>query len=122
MGPHEALDGKTPAEMAGLDLDPGENKWMGLIKKATGCWGRSKSFFLEIFSHCLPYLNFANIRICPEVGRQVSESAFIITEGTCFKWFFIAGFISTNDTFPISHFWLPIFNLLFALLTSLPSC
>ncbi len=32
--PHEALDGKTPAEMAGLGLNLGENKWLGLMKKA----------------------------------------------------------------------------------------
>lgn len=32
--PHEALNGKTPAEVAGLDLNLGENKWMGLIAKA----------------------------------------------------------------------------------------
>lgn len=32
--PHQALNGYTPAEMAGLNLDLGENKWLGLIKKA----------------------------------------------------------------------------------------
>ncbi len=29
-----ALDGKTPSEMAGLDLNLGDNKWKGLIEKA----------------------------------------------------------------------------------------
>lgn len=33
--PHEALEGKTPAEMAGLGLNLGDNKWLGLMKKAT---------------------------------------------------------------------------------------
>ncbi|GBE18202.1 integrase core domain protein [archaeon BMS3Abin16] len=32
--PHMALDGKTPAEMAGIDLKLGDNKWKGLIDKA----------------------------------------------------------------------------------------
>jgi hypothetical protein len=32
--PHQALNGKTPAEMAGLDLKLGGNKWKDLIKKA----------------------------------------------------------------------------------------
>ena len=31
--PHQALNGKTPAEVAGLDLNLGENKWLSLIKK-----------------------------------------------------------------------------------------
>jgi hypothetical protein len=29
-----ALDGKTPSEVAGLDLNLGDNKWKGLINKA----------------------------------------------------------------------------------------
>jgi hypothetical protein len=29
-----ALDGKTPAEMAGIDLKLGNNKWQDLIKLA----------------------------------------------------------------------------------------
>lgn len=29
-----ALDGKTPSEMAGIDLELGDNKWEGLIDKA----------------------------------------------------------------------------------------
>lgn len=33
--PHQGLNGKTPAEMAGLDLGLGENKWLGLIEKAS---------------------------------------------------------------------------------------
>ena len=33
--PHQSLDGKTPAEMANIDLDLGKNKWMSLIKKAS---------------------------------------------------------------------------------------
>lgn len=31
--PHEAL-GKTPSEKGEIDLDLGQNKWLGLIKKA----------------------------------------------------------------------------------------
>lgn len=33
--PNQALKGKTPAEVAGVDLKLGENKWLGLVKKAT---------------------------------------------------------------------------------------
>jgi hypothetical protein len=33
--PHEALEGKTPAEVANLDLGLEQNKWLGLIKNAT---------------------------------------------------------------------------------------
>lgn len=32
--PHMALDGKTPSEEAGIDLNLGENKWKGLIEKS----------------------------------------------------------------------------------------
>ena len=32
--PHQALNGKTPAEVAGLDLELDENKWKSLIEKA----------------------------------------------------------------------------------------
>jgi transposase-like protein/DNA-directed RNA polymerase subunit RPC12/RpoP len=32
--PHQALNGKTPAEVAGVDLKLGKNKWDGLIKKS----------------------------------------------------------------------------------------
>jgi len=32
--PHQALHGLTPAEMAGINLELGENKWKGLIEKA----------------------------------------------------------------------------------------
>jgi transposase InsO family protein len=32
--PHQALNGKTPAQAAGLELDLGENKWESLIKQA----------------------------------------------------------------------------------------
>ena len=32
--PHQALEGKTPAEVAGLDLGLGENKWLSLIKQS----------------------------------------------------------------------------------------
>ena len=31
--PHEDLDGKTPAESAGIDLNLGENKYLDLIKQ-----------------------------------------------------------------------------------------
>jgi transposase InsO family protein len=33
--PHQGLDGKTPAQAAGLELDLGTNKWESLIKKAS---------------------------------------------------------------------------------------
>jgi hypothetical protein len=29
-----ALDGKTPSEVAGINLNLGDNKWKGLIEKA----------------------------------------------------------------------------------------
>jgi transposase-like protein len=32
--PNQALKGKTPVEVAGVDLELGENKWLGLLKKA----------------------------------------------------------------------------------------
>jgi len=32
--PHSALDGKTPAQVAGIDLGVEGNKWESLIKKA----------------------------------------------------------------------------------------
>lgn len=32
--PHMTLDGNTPAEEAGLNLNLGENKWLGLIKRS----------------------------------------------------------------------------------------
>jgi len=32
--PHQALDGKTPAEMANLNRNLGENKWLSLIKQS----------------------------------------------------------------------------------------
>ncbi len=32
--PHEALDGKTPAEVAGIKVE-GENKWITLIQNAS---------------------------------------------------------------------------------------
>jgi len=33
--PHQGLNGKTPAQAAGLELTLGENKWESLIKKAS---------------------------------------------------------------------------------------
>lgn len=33
--PHMALNGKTPAEMASIDLDLEPNKWLSLIMKAS---------------------------------------------------------------------------------------
>ena len=33
--PHQGLNGKTPAQVAGLELDLGTNKWESLIKKAS---------------------------------------------------------------------------------------
>jgi hypothetical protein len=32
--PHSALNGKTPAEKAGIDLQLGGNKWENLIQRA----------------------------------------------------------------------------------------
>ena len=32
--PHMGLEGKTPAEMAGLDLQLGDNRWLGLLTQA----------------------------------------------------------------------------------------
>jgi hypothetical protein len=34
--PHQGLNGKTPAQAAGLELGLGMNKWESLIKKAAG--------------------------------------------------------------------------------------
>ncbi len=31
---HMALDGKTPAQAAGIDLKLGRNRWMGMIEKS----------------------------------------------------------------------------------------
>jgi hypothetical protein len=33
--PHEGLNGKTPAQVAGLELDLGANKWEAIITRAT---------------------------------------------------------------------------------------
>jgi len=33
--PPQSLKGKTPAEMANIDLGLGKNKWLSLIKKAS---------------------------------------------------------------------------------------
>ena len=32
--PHQALNGKTPAQVAGLNLKLGRNRWMGMILKS----------------------------------------------------------------------------------------
>ena len=32
--PHEALDGRTPSEVAGIEVE-GENKWLTLIQNAS---------------------------------------------------------------------------------------
>ncbi|ALV62985.1 hypothetical protein ADU37_CDS12860 [Thermococcus sp. 2319x1] len=32
--PHMSLNGKTPAEEAGIDLNLGNNKWLDLLKKS----------------------------------------------------------------------------------------
>lgn len=32
--PNQALDGKTPAEVAGVDLKLDMNRWLGLIKES----------------------------------------------------------------------------------------
>jgi hypothetical protein len=33
--PHMALNGKTPAEMAGINLQLGQNKWESLIRQSS---------------------------------------------------------------------------------------
>jgi hypothetical protein len=33
--PHQALNGKTPAEKANIDLELGNNRWLSLIKEST---------------------------------------------------------------------------------------
>ena len=33
--PHETLNGMTPAEASGINLNLGENKWLDLIKQST---------------------------------------------------------------------------------------
>jgi len=33
--PHMALNGKTPAQQAKIDLELGRNKWLSLVKKAS---------------------------------------------------------------------------------------
>jgi hypothetical protein len=33
--PYSALEGKTPAEVAGIDLKLADNKWEAIIRKAT---------------------------------------------------------------------------------------
>jgi len=32
--PHMSLDGKTPVEASGIDLNPEGNKWLELIRRA----------------------------------------------------------------------------------------
>lgn len=41
--PHEGLDGRTPAEAAGVGIEEG-NKWEGLLKKSLGENMKRKSF------------------------------------------------------------------------------
>jgi len=38
--PHQGLNGKTPAQAAGLELDLGEKKWLTLIQNAKADKGR----------------------------------------------------------------------------------
>jgi hypothetical protein len=33
--PHMALNNQTPAQVAGIDLQLGQNKWLALIRKAS---------------------------------------------------------------------------------------
>jgi len=33
--PHQTLDGKTPAEQSGINLELGNDKWLNLIKQAS---------------------------------------------------------------------------------------
>ena len=39
--PHMALDGKTPAQLAGIDMQ-GENKWLTIIQNASATKGYQK--------------------------------------------------------------------------------
>jgi hypothetical protein len=39
--PHEALEGKTPAEVAGIKIE-GENKWLTLIQNASAKYKEPK--------------------------------------------------------------------------------
>jgi len=41
--PHESLGGKTPAEVAGLDLGLSQNKWLDLLKLALANIGAVKT-------------------------------------------------------------------------------
>jgi putative transposase len=41
--PHSALNGRTPAEAAGLNLELGENKWRSLIKRAASSCDESQA-------------------------------------------------------------------------------
>jgi len=42
--PHSALEGKTPAETAGIGTPIGSNKWLELIRKANGITPRRKPY------------------------------------------------------------------------------
>ncbi len=35
--PHQALDGRTPAQAAGINLNLGRNRWLGMIQKSVEC-------------------------------------------------------------------------------------
>ena len=48
--PHQALDGKTPPEMAGLNLNLGENKWLSLIKQSVQDKGIPKTETREVLT------------------------------------------------------------------------
>lgn len=39
--PHQALDGLTPAQMSGLDLNLEKNKWLSLIKQSVETKGET---------------------------------------------------------------------------------
>jgi hypothetical protein len=40
--PHRTLNGLTPAEASGINLELGENKWLSMLKKSTENNGVSK--------------------------------------------------------------------------------
>jgi len=41
--PHEALNGKTPADLAGIKVER-ENKWLTLIQNASKRWNQHSDF------------------------------------------------------------------------------
>ena len=79
--PHEGLDGKTPAEVSGIDTDLGENKIAGLIRNATE--KDHIPLFIQNLGKRIQYVDVINeidsIRIVPkvwirkDVWRQIND-------------------------------------------------